>query len=103
MSDSQARVGGHEKRVQPSSEASIASRLRVEGMDEMVVRLAKCCRPTPGAEIIGFITRGRGVTVHRVDCPRVLALQPERRVQVSWEDPGDTSPAGSKVGVNQYR
>ncbi|MEM7138405.1 MAG: RelA/SpoT family protein [Myxococcota bacterium] len=100
---SQARGEAHGKRLEARPVAPIASRLRVEGMDEMVVRLAKCCHPTPGAEVVGFITRGRGVTVHRVDCPRVQALQPERRVRVSWEDPGEPSPGGSKMGANQCR
>lgn len=67
------------------------SELRVEGMDEMVVHLAGCCRPVHGDPVTGWITHGRGVSVHRRGCPRVLALEPERRVEVSWADEPDTA------------
>ena len=58
----------------------------VKGVEDVWVRLAKCCTPVPGDEIIGFITRGQGVSVHRTDCANVAALQsqPERFVDVSW-------------------
>lgn len=58
----------------------------VEGMDDMLVRLAKCCSPVPGDDIIGFVTVGRGVSVHRDDCTNVGALgeSPERIIDVSW-------------------
>ena len=52
----------------------------------MLVRFAQCCSPVPGDPVTGWITRGRGVSVHRRGCPRVLELDPERRVQVSWAD-----------------
>ncbi len=58
----------------------------VEGMDDMLVRLARCCSPVPGDDIIGFVTVGRGVSVHRADCTNVGALgeSPERIIDVSW-------------------
>ena len=59
----------------------------VEGLDDVLVRLSKCCTPVPGDEIMGFITRGRGVTVHRVDCANALALatdQAARVIDVEW-------------------
>ena len=58
----------------------------VKGVEDVWVKLAKCCTPVPGDEIIGFITRGQGVSVHRTDCANVAALQsqPERFVDVSW-------------------
>jgi len=61
--------------------------IRVEGMDSMMFRFAGCCQPIPGEEIIGYITRGRGVTIHRADCPSAQELikQPERTVPVSWD------------------
>ncbi len=43
----------------------------MQGMDDMLVRFSRCCNPVPGDEIVGYITRGRGVSVHRVDCPNV--------------------------------
>jgi GTP pyrophosphokinase len=57
----------------------------VNGVDEVLVRYARCCNPLPGDAIIGFITRGRGVTVHRRECQKAFDTDPERRVEVSWE------------------
>jgi GTP diphosphokinase / guanosine-3',5'-bis(diphosphate) 3'-diphosphatase len=59
--------------------------VRVSGFEELLVRFGKCCDPLPGERILGFITRGRGVTVHAADCPRVLEADPQRRVDVVWE------------------
>ncbi|WP_345750191.1 RelA/SpoT family protein [Microbacterium rhizophilus] len=58
----------------------------VRGADDILVKLAKCCTPVPGDEIVGFITRGSGVSVHRADCTNVQSLKadPERMVDVSW-------------------
>jgi GTP pyrophosphokinase len=57
------------------------------------VRLARCCTPVPGDEIVGFVTRGRGVSVHRRDCPnaRELVQQPERLIDVEWDRGRDTT------------
>jgi GTP pyrophosphokinase len=59
----------------------------VKGIDDVLVRLARCCNPVPGDKIIGFVTRGRGVSVHRVDCPnaRELLSSPERIIDVEWD------------------
>jgi len=59
----------------------------VEGEPGMLVRFAKCCTPLPGDEIIGYITRGRGVSVHRSDCVNMaeFAREPERLIQVNWQ------------------
>jgi len=62
--------------------------IRVHGMSDMMFRFAGCCQPLPGEDIIGFITRGRGVTVHRADCESANYLQgqfPERRIEVGWD------------------
>jgi guanosine-3',5'-bis(diphosphate) 3'-pyrophosphohydrolase len=61
--------------------------IRVEGVDDVMLRLAKCCRPVPGDEIVGYISLGRGITIHREDCSNVVLLRrdPERFVKVSWE------------------
>ncbi len=56
----------------------------VRGIDDMLVRFAKCCRPVPGDPIIGYITRGHGVTVHRTSCVNALNMNPERRIEVDW-------------------
>jgi GTP pyrophosphokinase len=59
--------------------------IKVKGLDDILVRLAKCCNPLPGDRVVGYITRGRGVTVHRTDCQHVERMDPERRVEVEWE------------------
>ena len=60
----------------------------VRGIDDVLVRLSRCCNPVPGDKIIGFVTRGRGVSVHREDCPNAVELKqhPERIIEVHWED-----------------
>ncbi len=62
--------------------------VRVKEVDNLLIRFSKCCNPVPGDEIIGFVTRGRGVSVHRKDCPNVLAMITEgnRMIEVEWED-----------------
>jgi len=62
--------------------------LHVEGLDDVMVRLARCCTPVPGDEIIGFVTRGRGVSVHRSDCANAAALASDevgRLIEVEWD------------------
>ncbi len=56
----------------------------IQGVEDVMVHLAKCCTPVPGDEVIGYITRGRGVTVHRTDCPNVRNFDPDRSVEVEW-------------------
>jgi len=53
-------------------------------MEDVMIRYAKCCNPLPGDEIVGFITRGQGVTIHTSDCPFVAESDPERRIDVTW-------------------
>lgn len=61
--------------------------VRIQGLENMMVRYSQCCQPVPGDTVIGYITRGRGISIHRVDCPNVLNLgeHPERRVEIEWE------------------
>lgn len=61
-----------------------ADAISVQGLDGILVRFSKCCNPLPGDEVVGFISQGHGVTVHAVECPRVLESDPERRIEVSW-------------------
>ena len=57
----------------------------MSGHDDVLVIFGLCCNPLPGENIVGFITRGRGVTVHRSACPRALDSDPQRRIDVSWQ------------------
>jgi GTP pyrophosphokinase len=66
--------------------------LQVGGQSDVMVRFGGCCAPLPGDDVVGFVTRGRGVTVHLKDCPKVFELDPERRIDVDWQ-PG----AGNEV------
>lgn len=59
--------------------------IRLSGIDDVLVRYAKCCNPLPGDDILGFITRGRGITIHRRGCPKAFDTDPERRVEISWD------------------
>jgi GTP pyrophosphokinase len=65
---------------------------------DMLVRFALCCTPLPGEAITGFITRGRGVTVHLVGCPHALATDPQRRVPVIWKA-GEETPRPIRLEV----
>ena len=70
----------------------------VNGIDDVAVRFSKCCNPVPGDEIVGFVTRGRGVTIHRTDCVNMLHLaesERERLIDAEWQS-GLKAPAGEK-------
>jgi GTP diphosphokinase / guanosine-3',5'-bis(diphosphate) 3'-diphosphatase len=72
--------------------------VQVSGVEDVLVRFGKCCSPLPGERITGFITRGRGVTVHGLDCPKVLESDPQRRIDVQWEN-GNGTPRPVRVEV----
>jgi guanosine-3',5'-bis(diphosphate) 3'-pyrophosphohydrolase len=81
-----------ERREQPKkTTASSTYGIKVEGIDDVMLRLAKCCRPVPGDPIVGYISLGKGITIHHEDCPNAKALKknPERFTPVSWE--GDSA------------
>lgn len=59
--------------------------IKVSGLSEMLVRFGNCCHPVPGEKVIGFMTRGRGITIHHEECRHILNADPERLVEVSWE------------------
>jgi GTP diphosphokinase / guanosine-3',5'-bis(diphosphate) 3'-diphosphatase len=77
---------GRDERQRRTQEASNYG-IVVDGIDDVMVRLAKCCRPVPGDEIVGYVSLGRGITIHREDCKNVAALMkaPERFTDVAWE------------------
>jgi len=78
------RAGAIESLVRKVKGDSAAG-IKVSGIDNVLVRYAKCCNPLPGDPIIGFITRGRGATVHRRECQKAFDTDPERRIEVSWD------------------
>lgn len=73
--------------------------VRIHGLENVMVRYSQCCQPVPGDKVIGYITRGRGVSIHRADCPNVLHLSqdPERRVDIEW-----TAEKGDRFFVKLY-
>ncbi|NDF15852.1 bifunctional (p)ppGpp synthetase/guanosine-3',5'-bis(diphosphate) 3'-pyrophosphohydrolase, partial [bacterium] len=82
---SEENEGFLKKAIRSASKKSEArNAVVVEGVDDVLVRYARCCNPVPGESIVGFITRGRGVTIHQVHCPRALDTDTERRIEVNW-------------------
>jgi len=71
----------------------------IHGLDDILIHLGKCCTPIPGDEVVGYITRGRGVTIHRENCSNISNLDPDRRVEVTWAD-ADNATYPAKVRVN---
>jgi GTP pyrophosphokinase len=74
------------KHAKPAGDGS--GGMKISGMDNMMIHLSKCCNPVPGDQVVGFITRGRGVSVHTADCPNVgeLTFDKDRLVEVTWGD-----------------
>jgi GTP pyrophosphokinase len=77
--------------VEAPSEITPSDTVQVMGLKGIATTMAKCCNPMPGDDIVGYITRGRGATIHRQDCPNILRVsEKERLVKVSWGQPGKT-------------
>ncbi|HUV10119.1 MAG TPA: bifunctional (p)ppGpp synthetase/guanosine-3',5'-bis(diphosphate) 3'-pyrophosphohydrolase [Acidimicrobiia bacterium] len=76
------------RRPPRTSNGRRATGIHVEGLDDVMVRLSRCCTPVPGDEIMGFVTRGRGVSVHRTDCANAvsLAMLTQRVIEVEWDN-----------------
>jgi GTP pyrophosphokinase len=66
----------------------VSKGVRIQGADGLMVRYAQCCQPVPGDPVVGYVTRGRGVSIHRADCPNLLMLvhEPERRLEIDWQE-----------------
>lgn len=83
--------------------AETSTAIAIQGVGNLLTRMGRCCRPVPGDEILGFITSGRGVTIHRRDCPNVLrhfGRGEERLVEVNWgHDPGKSYPVDIEIMV----
>lgn len=84
--------------VPPSSEPISTEEVSILGLKGLLTNLGRCCKPVPGDPIVGYITRGRGATIHRQDCPNVLRIKDkERLVQVSWGQPVETYPVSIRL------
>jgi GTP pyrophosphokinase len=86
----------------PTAERRSATGIHVEGLEDVLVRLSRCCTPVPGDDILGFVTKGRGVSVHRADCANAVSLvvdEPTRMIDVEWSRamPGTMFTAGVEV------
>ncbi len=82
----------------PASSAKSTDAVEVVGLKGMLASMAKCCNPAPGDQIIGYITRGRGATIHRQDCPNILQTQDrERLLKVGWGHVEQTFPVPVKI------
>lgn len=80
-----------EKPKQSQKKAKSSNGVIVRGEENMLVRFAQCCAPVPGDDIVGYITRGRGVSVHRRDCPNLSCFEREREIEVCWDLEANTN------------
>lgn len=81
----------HDKPKSDDKKRPNSTGILVHGIENVLINFARCCHPLPGEDVVGFITRGRGVTVHRGSCPRALDIDPQRRVDVLWAVEADVS------------
>lgn len=82
----------------PDVEQTTAESITVRGLKGLLTRMARCCNPAPGDEIVGYITRGRGATIHRRECPNILNVtEEERLVRVSWGEAKQTFPVPVRI------
>lgn len=74
------------KTTSTTGKSSSGNSVLIRGYDDFLVRLSHCCNPVPGDKIVGYVSRGRGVSVHCVDCPNVKNMEPERLIEAKWDD-----------------
>jgi len=96
--EEEIRTGLVSKMVSRIKRKKSTQGIKVKGLDNMLVRFANCCHPLPGEHVAGFITRGRGVTIHKHNCRHIMDADPERLVEVVWE-PSDHDVYVAKLRV----
>ena len=79
-----------ESEIPPASKPASGDVIEIDGIEGMLVKISQCCLPMPGDDIMGFITTGRGISVHKAQCPNLLATDPMRRIEVSWSSSAAT-------------
>jgi guanosine-3',5'-bis(diphosphate) 3'-pyrophosphohydrolase len=86
--DSALKPSALERLLDRMKRSGTSKGIRIQGVDGLMVRYAQCCQPVPGDKVVGYVTRGRGVSIHRGDCPNLLYLahEPERRVDIDWQE-----------------
>jgi guanosine-3',5'-bis(diphosphate) 3'-pyrophosphohydrolase len=107
------RAAGQDVLAEPAPDGAIASvvkrvlgsgdqKIKVRGFDDLMVFRARCCNPIRGEQIVGYITRGKGVSVHAATCPNVLNLlyDPERRIDVEWDKSSDALPYSVRLKIS---
>ena len=79
--------------------------IKIQGVDGLMVRYAQCCQPVPGDKVVGYVTQGRGISIHRFDCPNLLTLSADdRRVEIDWhETTGESFVVRLDVNGNDRR
>jgi guanosine-3',5'-bis(diphosphate) 3'-pyrophosphohydrolase len=85
--DSALKASPLERLIDRMKRSGTSKGIRIQGVDGLMVRYAQCCQPVPGDKVVGYVTRGRGVSIHRADCPNLLFLahEPERRLDIDWQ------------------
>ena len=86
--DSALKASPLERLIERMKGSGTPKGIRIQGVDGLMVRYAQCCQPVPGDKVVGYVTRGRGVSIHRGDCPNLLFLahEPERRLDIDWQE-----------------
>jgi guanosine-3',5'-bis(diphosphate) 3'-pyrophosphohydrolase len=86
--DSALKASPLERLIDRMKRPGTSKGIRIQGVDGLMVRYAQCCQPVPGDKVVGYVTRGRGVSIHRGDCPNLLFLahEPERRLDIDWQE-----------------
>ena len=93
IAETRGREAEEELPLEPPPSVETVEGIQVQGTGGLLTRLARCCNPLPGNDIVGYVTRGRGVTIHRRDCPNILRLSDsDRLIEVSWGAKAQTFP-----------